>query len=887
LTGTGVNPTLNVEIQQSGGVITPALLSGIQTADVSFAAFGAGTAATVLDFANNTGLQNVTWANAAFANGLRGLNSALANLSVSNTAADQTFTFNDSALAGGADSLNLTISNLTGQAGAITLNTVGAGSNYETVNLVSSGSGLNDASIAQNGIGLSTLNVSGSAPLQITNASGNLTRFNASTATGAITYTAGTEGVASYAGGSADDNFILGAGFTVADTVNGGGGTTDTITTTSEIATGYAAQAIPTVSNIEQISLTDTLGADLTTGNIAASINKLQLQVVTAAARTVTAPSGTFTITGDANSGISNATDFIFTAAAAGVGTTDVLNAQNIATAASNLFGADSDLVANGYETVNISTGVAAAGNQSVDVVTVTPTGAATSTLNISGANRLVTGVITANVINASGLTGTAFLQQGAAAVNVASITGSANDDTLVGDASSSIAGGAGADTITGGAGNDTLLGQAGNDRITSNAGSDLIDGGLGNDNVILAANLDTTDTVSGGEGIDTISLTTAAFTAAQAVGVTNFETLALSAAGGNTTVTLTNFFNNSGFTSIVSTNQADSTLTLANVGNLVSTLGIGAASDGDSIVFQRLVDTVSNALTIQQQGALAAAAVTAVTANDEETLNLTTTFNGVDNNISIATLTAGDLSSLNVSGAGAVTIAALTAAGVNTINANGSSGAVLINTQASAVNPLTVTAGTGGLNFASGTAADTITGSIANDNIWGWTGADTINVGSGTDTLRYSADQGAAGNLDTALYVAPVANSISTVGYDIVSGLGAGDRLNLNFTLLGDAGGYTANAAAETDFALTPNGVASNSVAGQAGLANGITIVRGTYNATGNSFVGSASGSDSLIIYDSNSTFDTNSFNAIIAIGYVANSVTGIGGNAGIVTLA
>ena len=131
----------------------------------------------------------------------------------------------------------------------------------------------------------------------------------------------------------------------------------------------------------------------------------------------------------------------------------------------------------------------------------------------------MTTGAITAEVINASGLTaaatGTTFLMN-AAAVGVSTITGSPGADTLVGDAKSTIDGGAGNDNITGGLGNDTLNGGDGKDTITTGAGNDTVDGGAGDDTITVAGNLTTADKIAGGDGTDTLSVTNASITAIQ-----------------------------------------------------------------------------------------------------------------------------------------------------------------------------------------------------------------------------------------------------------------------------------------------------------------------------------------------------------------------------------
>ena len=64
----------------------------------------------------------------------------------------------------------------------------------------------------------------------------------------------------------------------------------------------------------------------------------------------------------------------------------------------------------------------------------------------------------------------------------------------------------------------------------------------------------------------------------------------------------------------------------------------------------------------------------------------------------------------------------------------------------------------------------------------------------------------------------------------------------------------------------------------------NGVEIVRGTY--ANNTFVGSATGADSLVVYDSNATVGQTGYESIVLVGYVAASVTGIGGALGLITL-
>ena len=67
----------------------------------------------------------------------------------------------------------------------------------------------------------------------------------------------------------------------------------------------------------------------------------------------------------------------------------------------------------------------------------------------------------------------------------MATINGTAGNDTLVGTASTdTISGLGGNDRLQGSGGNDSVLGGAGNDLVFGNNGTDWVEGGAGNDNV-------------------------------------------------------------------------------------------------------------------------------------------------------------------------------------------------------------------------------------------------------------------------------------------------------------------------------------------------------------------------------------------------------------------
>jgi hypothetical protein len=112
------------------------------------------------------------------------------------------------------------------------------------------------------------------------------------------------------------------------------------------------------------------------------------------------------------------------------------------------------------------------------------------TTLNIDASGALANAA-RAVTVDASGMTGTAYveLEAGASTLVSYTMTGTANADTLAANAAgSSMTAGAGADTITGGAGADTIIGGDGIDTVTPGAGADSLTLGAGADIVIMGA---------------------------------------------------------------------------------------------------------------------------------------------------------------------------------------------------------------------------------------------------------------------------------------------------------------------------------------------------------------------------------------------------------------
>jgi hypothetical protein len=436
------------------------LLNNITTANFNLTQIGGGAGTTTLDFTNSTGLANVSANTAGAAFTINNLAASLSNIAISNSAFAHTFQFADAALSGASDVVTIAANNLTG-AVAVNLNTVTAGANaYETVNISSVGNTTNVFNVASNGVGYTTLNVSGGTALTTVNQSANLTVFNAANASGVVTYTANGEGVASYTGGTANDVFILDGTYTAADTVNGGAGTADRLVLTNAIATAVVtAQA--NISNTEVISVSNALNGAVSV-NLFGGATGYRFGANSGAAPVINYASGT------------NSLDFQnFTLGGglvvnvAGVATTDVLTTTIGSTAAGVTLG--NSVTTNGVETLNL---LSQGGANQFTTLTLTDT-AATETVSITGTQNVTfTGAVSADAVNASGMTGAGTLNMTGGAARATIITGTANNDVLAGSAAG--------DIISGGAGDDVISNQiAGTTRASA---GDILSGAAGQD---------------------------------------------------------------------------------------------------------------------------------------------------------------------------------------------------------------------------------------------------------------------------------------------------------------------------------------------------------------------------------------------------------------------
>lgn len=172
--------------------------------------------------------------------------------------------------------------------------------------------------------------------------------------------------------------------------------------------------------------------------------------------------------------------------------------------------------------------------------------------------------------------------------------------------------------------------------------------------------------------------------------------------------------------------------MALTNVGAGISTVNLTTAV---TTTLARLIDTATNSLTVKLTGGQT---VTALTASNEETINLASTNSTA---VTLSTLTDTDLTTLNITGSGKVTISTLaansTSAGsVLTIDGSTNTGGIVVSAVNSTLNAAMTGSATAANTITGGAGADTIVGGAAADSIVGGAGSDILTGGGGADTF-------------------------------------------------------------------------------------------------------------------------------------------------------
>jgi Ca2+-binding RTX toxin-like protein len=483
---------INVQVGVTG-THGAASMANVETVSANFSAAG------TLSLLNTTGVTTVESSASTAAAAFSNIGSVATALKVSNTAQDATFGFTTAAVAGTADTVALTLSGVTG--GTVAL------AGVETVGITSSGSA--NTLTGLTATSATTVNVAGDQALTLGTLSSSVTALNAgsNTAAGAgvsatmgaattATITGGTGndsinisavlGDVSIAGGAGNDTVTVTTNLTTTDTISGGDGIADVLSTTAAVSEGYTAPTTRTISGFEQLTLSTagSTSVTLTTANVDTGITRVNLAGTTAAYG-VTGPAGALTVTSTAALGGT------LTLTDTGTAITDSATLTNSGISAANVFNGAA-VTSTGYETLTINSGSGStitnnAAAQTLGAVTVTVDTGGASAVNFTGANSLTTGAVSATTISASGMTGSAALTMGSA-TGATSITGTANNDSIgASSVASSVTAGGGNDTINGGALNDTINGGDGVDSITGGVGRDSLTGGAGVDTFVFA----------------------------------------------------------------------------------------------------------------------------------------------------------------------------------------------------------------------------------------------------------------------------------------------------------------------------------------------------------------------------------------------------------------
>lgn len=635
---------------------------------------------------------------------------------------------------------------------------------------------------------------------------------------------------------------------TGADVVGGGAGI-DTMNLSVEGANGTGTLTAAAISGIERFFIRDLNSIGASTYNFAVVAGETEVWN-DRSTQNVTfdnlAAGTTLGIKGDGSNNVGTttfkmaaATDAVTIAIDGGVRVADpavaniVRNATGAAAVTINSTGA-----ANTVGKIDLDTGTT--------ITAVTINAATNLTARLDGADFAAASTLTLKGAGAIDLSGAA-LAANITTVNAADNAGGVNLIVGVNTA-----------TVTGGAGNDTI-----------NAGT-------------LVFNV--AGTLNAGAGTDTLVLADAAqLTAATAAKISNFEILRLNDDSDGALDT---------FNAALLTGLTGVVIGAQSTGNGVTVNGLTAALAGNVTIAgtQTVGPTfgVTGATTVGQLDTLALkiddglAEVNVLTAANLTAAGVETVRITATDGLTLTTIDGlAALTRFEVTGAGAVTVSAVaTTLNVNTVvDASAATGAFTFNASAATggtnglaitgsatkANTLTgsghadvITGGAGNDALVGGAGNDVINGGAGNDTITGGAGADVIDVGAGTDRIIMSAvNQSFAG-------ASIVSGTTVLTGIDRVTGMAAGDVIDLS----GIAAGFT--------------GAAVTTIAAATGTNVG--LVRGNFVEGTGIFTADAAGTSTLVVYDADAGGAGTAVEAIVLVG-----VAGLSGTAatGVLTLA
>jgi len=427
--------------------------------------------------------------------------------------------------------------------------------------------------------------------------------------------------------------------------------------------------------------------------------------------------------------------------------------------------------------------------------------------------------------------------------------------------------------------GNLVIIGGAGNDAITGSSSiyGDNLSGGAGTDTFTFGSGDFTgTDSVSGGAGNDTLAFSGTQTLADISFG--NVSSVEFLSAAGDLTATLGAKAMASGLTRVTTAVGQTSVVTVG--ADFSNSLRVDLAAGTDSVV------ATASAAPIQIRASAAsitgADTIVGGTSSGDE-IRLT-----ADNDSTGATLT-------NVSKVETITIVQnptmaghdivltmganntqIATGGILKVDASGltNTGATMkfIGTASETNGSLSVIGGAGDDTIVGTAGSDTIAGGAGADSITGGFGADVLSGGSGTDTFMYLS--AGAGSYETGIVSPAVIYYGGTVASGSSVATGGMDKI-LDFTT---------NDVIQTNTASSGSGL--NAVGSVWSESSG--LLRGSYDASSQQFVFSATGLDTLFVYDFDGSASTgNDLYGIVLVGYVNSATTyglttGLTGNGG-----
>lgn len=160
------------------------------------------------------------------------------------------------------------------------------------------------------------------------------------------------------------------------------------------------------------------------------------------------------------------------------------------------------------------------------------------------------------------------------------------------------------------------------------------------------------------------------------------------------------------------------------------------------------------------------------------------------------------------------------------------------------------------------GAGNDTINANYATTGlltVTGGTGADLLAF-STTHTNVFNAIQGIG---DSGTFARPTTNTISTANFDVITGSVANDTITLGGNGAGNTFVTVVNTGADLSTATFSDQTA--------------TVIKGIYDNNARTFVGSATGADALVVYDSTAGATT-TLEAVVVTGHVAVTASNLG---------